>query len=349
MRIAQVVCVYPPERGGIGQVAKDYTEALRARGHEVVVFHSGSDRVALRFGNARLFFSLLWRLRSFDLVHLHYPFYGAQVFTAIACRLFKIPLVATFHMRATGTGIKGWIFWLSRILGEGPILRTAKRLFVSSADYLSAQGVVHPSVIELPFGADEHLFFPNALERASQPTLLFVGGMDSAHYFKGIPILLRALVHVSTPGVVLELVGDGNLRGVFETLAKRLGLQDRVRFLGALSDEDKAKAYRRAWVHLLPSTTKAEAFGIVTVESALSGTPSIVSDLPGVRTVVEHGVTGFITPPSDADRLAVLLNEVLASPDRLALLGRNASVRARERYAPAVLFDRLESCYNEVI
>ncbi len=173
--------------------------------------------------------------------------------------------------------------------------------------------------------------------------------MDSAHYFKGIPVLLRAFVHVTNPSAVLELVGDGNLRPSFEALAKQLGIESRVRFLGALSDREKQETYRRATLHVLPSTTEAEAFGIVTVESALSGVPSVVSNLPGVRTVVQHGVTGFTVPPSDPDALAVLLNELLASPDRLALLGENARKRALERYTPAVLFDRLESCYNEIV
>lgn len=349
MRIAQVVCIYPPERGGIGQVASDYSEGLREAGHDVTIFHSGGDRLVLRVGNARLFPSLLWKLRKFDLIHLHYPFYGAQFFTAVASRFFKVPLVITFHMRATGVGIKGRIFEVNRWLLEKWIFKTAKRIFVSSTDYATTQGVVHPNLVELPFFVDETLYLHDESAGAENPTVLFVGGMDSAHYFKGIPTLLKAFSLVFVKGARLELIGDGNLRPRFEALAKRFGIADRVSFLGAVSDEEKAKAYRRAWLHVLPSTTTAEAFGIVTVEAAMSGTASIVSNLPGVRTVVEHGVTGVIAPVDDPDALAVLLNEMLAHPENLAILGQNARARALSLYSRPVLLKRLESCYNEVI
>src|SRR5689334_19040947 len=90
MRIAHVVPVYPPRRGGMGQVAYEYTERLRARGHSVHVFtpryadaptatvpdYVHRVRPPVHFGNAAALPSLLWQLAPFDLIHLHYPFYG---------------------------------------------------------------------------------------------------------------------------------------------------------------------------------------------------------------------------------------------------------------------------------
>ncbi len=92
MRIAQVTPVYPPYRGGMGRVAFEYTERLRSRGHDVHVFtprHGEPDDITQRdadyvhriqarlsVGNAGLLPSLPTDLVGFDIVHLHYPFYG---------------------------------------------------------------------------------------------------------------------------------------------------------------------------------------------------------------------------------------------------------------------------------
>ena len=82
MKIAQVTPVYPP-RGGIGTVAKEYTDGLRAEGNKVMVFTPTYIK-GLYWGNAALMPKFLWQLKGFDIIHLHYPFYGGAFFTFIA-------------------------------------------------------------------------------------------------------------------------------------------------------------------------------------------------------------------------------------------------------------------------
>ncbi|MEK9131176.1 MAG: hypothetical protein AAB429_03635, partial [Patescibacteria group bacterium] len=122
MRIAQVTPVYPPYRGGIGQIAKEYGDRLTALGHTVEVFTPW-----LKIGNAGfLSWSQLRRLRSFDIIHLHYPFYGAAEQFVITLGLS--PLILTYHMDATADGFKGKVFDLHRRLIQPLILRRAKKI-----------------------------------------------------------------------------------------------------------------------------------------------------------------------------------------------------------------------------
>ncbi len=110
MKVCQIVPVYPPEKGGMGAVAHAYAEVLKEHGHEVTVVAASSPWAVFRFGNAAMIPSLLWRVRDFDVIHLHYPFYGAAEFVALGAWLYRVPLVVTYHMEATGSGLLGAFF-----------------------------------------------------------------------------------------------------------------------------------------------------------------------------------------------------------------------------------------------
>ncbi|HRH31746.1 MAG TPA: glycosyltransferase, partial [bacterium] len=146
----------------------------------------------------------------------------------------------------------------------------------------------------------------------------------------------------------LVIVGDGDMRASYEDLARALGVADRVIFAGALSDTDLVRAYKAADVHVLPSTTKSEAFGLVTLEAAASGLPSIVTNLPGVRTLVEPGVTGFVVEPNVEEELETAMAEFLHNPLLAKAMGSAARERVLDEYAQPVLASRLREVYNSV-
>src|SRR5688572_13948973 len=120
MRIAQVVASYPPYRGGLGNVARAYAEGLRARGHEVEVLTPdyGGDppaaagvrrlRPLLRLGQLAVLPELARFGAGFDVVHLHFPFFGAAEFVALARARGRIArLVLSYHMDAHAGGLRG--------------------------------------------------------------------------------------------------------------------------------------------------------------------------------------------------------------------------------------------------
>jgi len=235
------------------------------------------------------------------------------------------------------------------------ILDVADALIASSKDYVehSSFKPYADRMIELPFGVDEKLFHPGASDRArfgiseDVPLILFVGGMDKAHSFKGVPELLEALVGI--PLAHLLLIGDGDLRAGYEAKAKELGVADRCHFIGKRGEEDLIAAYQSADVLAFPSTSSAEAFGLVAVEAQACGTPVVASDLPGVRTVVANGETGLLVPPGDAIGLRSALTELLNDPSRRKTMGLAARERVLSRYTLSKHVDGLLAVYHRIV
>lgn len=316
----------------------------------------------LHIGNAGVLPSLFHRLAGFHLVHLHYPFFGGAepVIVRKAMRSNQ-GLVMTYHMDATADGMKGTMFSVHRRVLFPWLINRVDRILVSSLDYAHSSSLAELDVLdrveEHPFGIDLERFHPGKDRNLrvdhhipdATPVLLFVGGLDSAHAFKGLPVLFDALVKLLAYDWRLMVVGEGNLKETYREMARQKSLDTRVTFAANVSNEDIPRYYRLADVHLLPSTKRAEAFGLVALEAAASGIPSIASDLPGVRTVVRDGDTGVLVPPGDVDELAQAIILLLDRVDVRERFGFSARVNAEQRHAWPPLIDRLEATYTSVV
>ena len=373
--IAHVVCTYPPYRGGMGNVAFEYVEALRARGYNVHVFTLQDSRSTLddprhihripsilHIGNAGVLPSLFHRLSGFDLVHLHYPFFGGA--EPVIVRKAMRPdqgLVMTYHMDAAADGVKGAIFSAHRRLLFPWLVNRVDRILVSSLDYANHSALaeldVDDRIEEHPFGVDLERFHPGVESELRErhgiphktPVLLFVGGLDAAHAFKGFPQLLDALENLVEYDWQLVVVGEGNLKETYRALAQSKGIDARVTFAGSVSHDDLPRYYRLADFKLFQSTKRAEAFGLVALEASASGIPTIASDLPGVCTVVEDGSTGLLVPPGNVDELKKAITVFLEQVEMRQRLGFSARKNAEQKYAWAPLIDRLEATYDSVL
>jgi glycosyltransferase involved in cell wall biosynthesis len=380
MRIIHISCVAPPETGGMGQSAFEMVKGLRSRGHDAILVsrqlrHALPEQDAefverlpapLRWGNAGVLSGLKSIMKTADTVHLHYPFFGTAEAVAQDCLLMKKPLVTTFHMDATARFPLGTVFDAYRIAVQPAVLLASHRVFVSSLDYADNSSLrgfrkSHPErVIELPFGVDHDFFVPidgraggQAGRRANfsippdARVIGFVGGMDGAHVFKGIPVLLKAMT-LLPPDCHAMLVGDGARKRVFEAKARDLGIAERCHFTGRLDREKLREAYQAMDVLALPSTSAAEAFGLVAIEAMSCGVPVVASNLPGVRSVVNDRVTGLLTPPGDAGALARTLKDLLMNETLRSGFGRAARERVLTRYDWGRHVEGLIGAYREV-
>jgi glycosyltransferase involved in cell wall biosynthesis len=378
MRIAQVVATFPPYRGGTGNVTYHNARDLARRGHDVHVFtmaRSGASqcevldgmtvhrlRPLVQLGNAAALPGLTRALRGFDIIHLHYPFFGGE-FATLAAKLWRTPLVVTYQHDVFLGGAMGVVAYLMRQTVMRLTLRSAARVLFSSLDYGRASHI-RPllrgradRVGELPNGVDTSVFIPGeppvALRARLRPgdddrLVLLVAGLDRAHYFKGVEVLLTALA--ALPGNVRgAIVGDGDLRPGYEATTRRLGLADRVVFAGRVSDEELPDYYRLADVTVLPSVTMGEAFGLVLVESLACATPVIATDLPGVRTVVDHGVNGLLVAPGDAIALSGAIERITGDIAGCERWGEAGRAKTRRCYAWEAIGDQLETMYSQAI
>jgi glycosyltransferase involved in cell wall biosynthesis len=354
MRIIHFSCIAPPDIGGIGRVASQEVASLVERGEDTHLV-SLTTHAGFRFGNAGSIHGVEHFVRDADIVHLHYPFYGTAGTLARLRRENAIKrLVMTLHMDATSRGPKGRVFDAYRAAFQEKILASADALLVSSKDYASHSSYkdVAKDVIELPFGVDETRFSPGPPDRArfglpvGVPVILFVGGMDKAHAFKGVDVLLRAAV--TMPDSHVLLVGEGKLRKSYERLASDLGIASRCHFAGSVKDDGLVETYRSADVFAFPSTSAAEAFGLVAVEAQACGIPVVASDLPGVRTVIANGETGFLIPVGDGAALAERLSEILKNTDVRQRMGEAARRRVLDRFTWTKHMDGLMGVYSNL-
>lgn len=135
---------------------------------------------------------------------------------------------------------------------------------------------------------------------------------------KGGHFLLDAFAQVAdrAPDARLWLVGKAENQAYAAQLAeqvRRLGLQERVTFVGAVSQSELAAYFGRCRVMVLPSLS--EGLGRVLLEAMLCGTPCIGSSVDGIPDLVKDGVTGYLVPPGDVDALARALLAALLDPN----------------------------------
>lgn len=378
MRIAHVTATFPPYRGGTGNVCFQSARALARRGHEVHVFTAaqlgppGEEvgagvmvhrlRALLRVGNAPFLPGLLGALRGFGVIHLHYPFIGGAEMVRLATVLYRTPLVISFHNDLIGDGARAPAFSLYQRLSARLTVTGAARLGVSSRDHYQssrlrqALGGMERTVVEVPPGVDTAHFSPDAAPDdlrqrfgipESHQLVLFVAALDRAHHFKGLGLLLQVMP-LLPPSTWLLVVGDGDLRQAYERQATALGIADRIIFAGGIDQAHLPPFYRSADVTVLPSAPP-ESFGLVLIESLACGTPVITSDIPGVRTVVDHGRDGLLIAPGDRDSLRSAIEQLLGDRCCRTAMGHAGRAKAVERYRWEAIGAQLETLYRQVV
>lgn len=376
LRIAHISATFPPYRGGTGNVCYHNARELVRRGHEVHVFTTAMAAAPanemlggvavhrlpplLRFGNASFVPGLRRVAQGFDLLHLHYPFFGGEL-AALASWRERTPLVITYHQDVLLDGWMGLVERAARHSVGRMTLHAAARVLFTSLDYASASHVRpllrgrKDRIGELPNGVDVAHFQavePSVDIRARHQLVpedrvaLLVAGLDRAHYFKGVHVLLQALAQ-SMQNIKALIVGDGDLRASYMAAARELGIAERVSFAGRVSDVELPAYYRVADVTVLPSTTMGEAFGLVLLESMACGTPVIASNLPGVRTVVSHGVDGFLVDPGSSSSLAGALDLMMRDDPARQAMGAAGRAKVERRYSWPRIGDSLEAIYAE--
>ena len=358
--IAIVTPTFPPYRGGIGKVAQQDAAQLAGLGFEAHVYApSGAAEAGYafprltavgKFGNAACVPGVMGLPKKYPVVILHYPFFGGAEPLVLAKRLAgpRSKLIIVYHMDVVGSGPLRAIFAAHARFFRPWILNAADRLLVTSFDYARSGAMAEmvarrPELFrELAPSVDAERFRPGPKSEKlmarhgfvpGDRVVLFVGGLDRAHYFKGVPLLLQALTVKDLAGVKALIVGGGELRGQYEEQARVLGLAGRVVFAGGVSEEELPDYYRLGDIFAFPSIDRSEAFGIAALEALASGLPVVSSDLPGVRTIVREGETGFRTTPGSASALAEGLIKVIADDGLRKRLGQQARAAVEKDYS----------------
>jgi D-inositol-3-phosphate glycosyltransferase len=294
----------------------------------------------------------------YDAVHAHYWVSGA-----IGHQLkhdFDVPLVTTFHTLAH-TKIGAGLSESSTRLGfEQDTVRCSDRIVASTpherAELIAGYGADRDRIEVVAPGVDHSLFFPGVREVARHrlglpedgPVLAFVGRIQP---LKGVDVALRAFAALEDPRAVLVVVGGpSGPEGGYEVAALRqlahdLRIEDRVRWVAPRPHAELADWYRAADVCVVPSLS--ESFGLVALEAAACGTPVVAAAVGGLRSLVQHGRTGFLVSGRDPRDYAAAISRVLSDPELAHELSVGALMASRD-YTWSMTAARLRRVYADL-
>jgi len=375
MKIAHLISTFPPYKGGMGNVCLAQVQELAKLGHKVVVFVPGDVKnnreeygfkvkhikPLFKYGNAAFVPGIAKDLKDFDVIHLHWPFFGgAEVFLLwYWLKRVKAKLIVQYHMDPIAPGLRGLIFKLISFLFNPLFLKKADKVLISSLDYLKHSNIKkywlndkEKFVVSL-FGVDQARFYPKTRRPSllrkhsldNSQIILSVGGLDKAHYFKGVKLLIQAVDRLKNkmPDLKLLIIGDGDLKSDYEKLVKDLNIENRVVFAGKIGDNELPDYYNLGDVFAFPSLTRSEAFGLVSLEAMACAKPIIVSDLPGPRTLVEGN--GLIVKVNNLGDLAEKINYIFKDKQKLKEFSQHSLILVQEKYYWSQIVKEIEKIY----
>lgn len=368
MRITFVTAVWLPSVGGMEVLTGQVLAELRERGHQVSMVttrHSTSlpeheivdgievvridalDAIGRRDFPAilkaqRRTWEIVQGLRP-DVLHAHDGPPALWMYLR-AARDHRPPLLLTLHsvmsrhFSATGAALDGL----------RTILRAADRISgVSSAivdDAIAIEDSIATRAVIVPNGV-------RPFDRAWTPVsdrvdeLLCLGRLAPEKNFGRAIGALRLLAE-HRPGVRLTIVGDGDERESLQRTARRLGVDDRVEFVGMVDHSRIPELLDRATLVVMPSAY--EGMPLVALEAAWMARPVVAAAVPGLEGVIVDGVTGRIVDGDD-EALADAIGQLLDDRNLVRSMGAAARARAESQFSLAACVDRYEAIYAELV
>jgi len=231
-------------------------------------------------------------------------------------KLFGTPYVVYIH--GEEAAIQRHYKWKRRLM---PRFYNAAAAVIANSrngvELLEDLGVRKDRIRVIPLGVDPQRFTPAPRTEDGEIRLLSVGRLQPR---KGHAHVLRAMVKLRDrfPRLRYWIAGTGGEKTVLRNLTAELGLEDVVRFLGYVPDEDLPDLYRQCDLFILAnrrlSNDDMEGFGIVFLEAAASGLPVIGGITGGVPDAVNDGVNGFLVDTEDIDAIADAVARLVDDP-----------------------------------
>jgi rhamnosyl/mannosyltransferase len=375
VKVLQLSKFYPPVLGGIETVAWELAEGLNRAGvsTDVLCAHQqprGShQRLAAgaraqydvwragslgRVLSTSVAPSMPWRLRAlapqYDIVHVHMP--------------DPMAAAAVWAARPRGRLV---IHWHSDVIRQRLALRAyrplqdwllarADAVIATSEPYARSSGPLarwQHKVHVIPIGiSDNHSLACSEKAAAIRRRMRgrrIVFSLGRMTYYKGFDVLIDAAAALPDDVVVL-VGGEGELLDTYRHRVAERGLAGKVQLLGHIADDELPSHFEACDVFCMPSTVRAEAYGVAIVEAMVMGKPVVATDIPGsgVPWVNLHGRTGLNVPVRDARALAGALGSLLADEPLREQLGRQARERYLEQFHAGLMTERVLSLYGRL-
>jgi glycosyltransferase involved in cell wall biosynthesis len=338
-----------PHAGGAELHLHEVFGRIAARGNDVDLLCSGFpeasrdavlDGIRVRRVGSRFTFPLHVRReyealaaeREYDIIvedlnkiPLYTPRWKPRRLVVITHHLFG---ATAFREESLAVAAATWL--AERPLGRGYRGVDFEAVSVSTRDDLVSRGIPSNRIRVIYNGVDVESLTPDPNVRSKIPLFSYLGRLKR---YKRVDLVIRAFALLDGRDARLEIAGKGDDRDRLEALVAKLNIEDRVRFLGYITEQEKRELLRRSWATILASPK--EGWGISNLESAACGTPVIAADSPGIRESVVDGDTGFLVAGSDVAAYAAAMRGLLDSPEMVTTLGTNA-----RRFAETFTWER---------
>jgi rhamnosyl/mannosyltransferase len=363
LRVLQIGKYYPPYVGGTENHLYTLVNELKGQLDIKVLVSNDSLKTEIqnhcgisiyRLGSFGRLFSLplafsmpfwLKKLKA-DILHFHLPNPLSVIAYFISRPKGKV--VVSYHSDIVRQKVIAFFFnfLLIRFLKGAQIIIVTSDNLINSSDILRQ---FKEKCRVIPCGIDLGLFKENSdvLEKARElrglygsPIILFVGRLV---YYKGLEYLLQAMKNIKAK---LLIVGAGPLKNKLIKLALSIGINDKIIWVGQISNDKIAPYYYACDIFILPSSSQAEGFGIVQLEAFACGKPVISTDLfTGVSFVNHHGHTGIVVPARNSLAIEMALRGLIGSERLRHFYGGNARERVKE-FAKEVMAKNVLTAYE---
>ncbi len=368
MKIFTLNYEFPPVGGGGGKVAQDICEILAARGHQVRVqtsyvhglprvewrdgyeiyrsfsFRQRADRCSIPEMAGFILTNLLPTLRQLsqwrpDVVHAHFAVPTGAV-AWLARIMTGMPYVLTVHLGDVPGGFPE-IEQVFRFLKPFtvPIWKGAACVTgISEHVRRLAQDAYHRDVIAIPNGIELSRHIQSSPEPQNPPRLVFVGRFTTQ---KNPLLLLESLELIQQLPWEADMLGDGPLWDAARRWIEALGLKDRIRLHGWVSNDEVSRVMQRSDVLLMPS--RSEGLSVVGLKALAHGLAIMGSDIDGMKDILLPGINGLACPVNEPAPFAQGLKNLLGNVARLT-----AMKQASRKHAANFDLNRNVSRYEEI-
>jgi teichuronic acid biosynthesis glycosyltransferase TuaC len=285
----------------------------------------------------------------FQVIHAHVALPDGDAASRLTRRLEK-PLVITIH----GQDLQRTIHRNSRCFRRVfQTLNAASRVIVVSRKLKRIaveQFGMEDKYVIVPNGVDPERILDSGTAVREQggefPILLSVSSLIK---IKGIDLNLRAVARLRDkyPTIRYVVIGDGSEKSKLKALTRKLGIEDRVTFLGRLPHQEAMQHMAACDIFSLPSWE--EGFGVVYLEAVAHGKPVIACRGEGIEDVVTHGETGLLVKPKAVDSLVEAIRFLLDHSDKAKAIGERARELILTNYTWEKNAERTLRVYKEVL
>lgn len=286
--------------------------------------------------------------REYDVIHVHHP--DPMACLALLLSGYKGKVVLHWHadIEKQKVLLRFYMPLQKWLLKRADVIVGTTPAYLAASPYLKS---VQDKVCCLPIGVEPVL--PPVEEaakiRSSYPGKKIIFSLGRLVAYKGFSYLVEAAQYLGDDYVVL-IGGAGPLEAELKSQIQALGLEDKVKLLGRISDEEVVAHYGACTLFCMSSVFKTEAFGIVQIEAMSCGKPIVATRIPGsgVAWVNEHKVSGLNVEPMNAQQLAEAIVAIAEDENVYKTYCEGAAQRYRELFTKQSMIANVQEIYSKL-